>query len=159
MQNLASTPDPTDALAAAFAAAEYLVRSNDDRIVIRIGAETPALDSRLDGRSWALITAHNPDGRRCSDDRNERAQRTLEQCLRELRPAELLEACNRDPAGHWPDEPAWLFTPESISQADRLARRFGQRAIVVGDAGKAAALRIYRDLASAPTGTPHGAIS
>lgn len=158
MQNLANSPDRIESLARAFADAEYVLDVKDEPIVIRIGDATPALDRLVGNRSWAVITAHNPDGRQCSDAMNTAAQTALEQCLDELRPASLLEVRNRDPAGHWPDEPAWLFTPESISEADRLAHRFGQRAIVTGLPGAPAQLRMYGDSHDAP-GTPPAVFS
>lgn len=154
MQNLARNQDRIDALTAAFAAAEYVVDAKDESVVIRIGETTPALDRLLDGRPWAVITAHNPDGRRCPDATNAAAQKALEQSLQGLRPAVLLAATNRDPDRRWPDEPAWLFTPDSISRADRLAHRFGQRAIVAGLPEGPATLRVYGDPHAASGKTP-----
>lgn len=143
MPNLAVNTEDVDTLAAAFAAAEYVIRVDPAPIVIRIGECTPALDRLLDGRHWAVVTAHNPGGMRRSASRNDAAQRLLTRDLRELAPDVLLAACNRDPHGRWPDEPGWLFTPESAAQADALATRFGQRAIVVGQPGHPAELRWY----------------
>jgi len=145
MQNLARTPDRIDALVAAFTAAEYAVDGPDNTIVIRVGEATPVLDQLLNDSPWAVITAHNPDGRLCAAGTNATAQRSLEESLRELQPAVLLSVSNRDPEGRWPDEPAWLFTLQSLSQADRLARRFGQRAILSGLPGAPAQLRMYDD--------------
>jgi len=153
MQNLSRTPDRIDALLAAFAAAEYVVEAGGDRIVVRVGESAPALDSLLGDRPWAVITAHNPDGRMPGAEANEAAQRSLEKSLREMQPAALIRVCNRDPDGLWPDEPAWLFTPKSMSAVDQLARRFGQRALLIGGPGEPARLRIYRGLNDA-FGTP-----
>ena len=144
MQNLARTADPSDVMIAAFKAAEYVVDTKSGVIMIRVGETTPALDNLLDDRPWAVITACNPDGRLRDAERNAADQTSLEKSLRELRPAVVLTVCNRDPAGLWPDEPAWLFTPRDIAQADRLARQFGQRAILTGDPGAPAQLRLYR---------------
>lgn len=170
MQNLARNPDcrddrveddlhvrrtdRLDALVAAFTAAEYVVDAPDDAIVIRVGETTPELDRLLDEKPWAVITAHNPDGRACSAVSNSAAQALLEQSLQRTRPSTLLEVCNRDPAGLWPDEPACLFTPQDLHQADRLAQRFGQRAIVTGFPGDAARLRIYGVSSDAPCTVP-----
>jgi len=145
MHDNVDTPDRLDALIAAFAAAEYVVDAGPEPIFVRPGRATPALDRLLDGRQWAIITAHNPDGRMQSGRHNAAAHRRLEQYLHRLAPAARLPACNRDPAGDWPDEPGWLLTPNDIAQADRAARRFGQRAIVTGGAGRRAALRVYDD--------------
>ena len=154
MQNLARTSDRIDALVAAFAAAEYVVEAPDGPIVIRVGETTPALDRLLDDAQWAVITAHNPDGRPCDAETNAAAQRSLEECLRELQPAVLLNVCNHDPADLWPDEPAWLFTPQSIGQGDSLARRFGQRAVLTGRPGLPTELRIYGESNNASGTTP-----
>lgn len=156
MQILARSQETSASLVEAFAATEYVVRAHcndasddernntpDEDVVIRIGQPTPALDGLLGGRRWVVITAHNPDGVRHSDDRNAAAQQALEQCLRELRPETMLPVCNHDPSGQWPDEPAWLLACDNFSAADALARRFGQRAVVAGQPGAAAALRIY----------------
>jgi len=158
MQNLATTADRIDALIAAFTAAEYIVDAPDDRIVIRVGETSPALDRLLGERPWAVITAHNPDGRLCSAKTNATAQRSLEESLRDLQPVALLSVSNRDPEGRWPEEPAWLFTLQSLSQADRLARRFGQRATLTGLPGAPAQLRIYGDWRDT-SGTASGAAS
>ena len=143
-----------EALVAAFTAAEYIVDAPEAAIVIRVGEKNPGLDRLLGERPWAVITAHNPDGRACSAESNSAAQRVLEQDLRRSRPSTLLPVCNRDPAGNWPDEPAWLFTPRTIEQADRLAQRFGQRAILAGFPGAAAQLRIYGASHDAPGTAP-----
>lgn len=143
MQNTVDTPDRLDALIAAFAAAEYVVDADPSPIVVRVGRATPALDRLLDGRQWAIVTAHNPDGRLQSRRRNAAAHGRLQQCLNRLGPAACLPACNRDPAGDWPDEPGWLLTPNDIAQVDHVARRFGQRAVVTGGADRPAALRVY----------------
>ncbi len=154
MQNLASTSDRLDALIAAFAAAEYVVEEKNDAIVIRVGKPTPELDQVLGDRPWAVITAHNPDGRLCSDQANATAQQSLNKSLNELQPAVVLRVSNRDSAAQWPDEPAWLFTPRSIHQADSLARRLGQRAILTGCPGAPARLRIYGGPHDAPVMVP-----
>lgn len=154
MQILAKSPDRTNSLLEAFAATEYVVETSGEEITIRVGQTTPSLDSLLQGRPWAVVTAYNPDGVRHPGAANAAAQRALEQCLQQLRPAQLLEVCNRDPVGNWPDEPAWLFTPDDIRHADRLARRFGQRAIVTGQAGEPAALRIYGHAHDVPRTAP-----
>lgn len=154
MQKLAQTRDEIESLTEAFAAAEYVVEANCGFITIRVGVATPALDRHLDGRSWALITAYNPDGRLCAAEANAAAQRSLERSVRALQPAVILKACNRDPSGRWPDEPAWLFTPKRMCVADRLAQRFGQRAIVVGAPGAPARLRMYGRLHDAPGSAP-----
>jgi len=154
MQNLAKTPDHIDALVAAFKAAEYIVDAPDNAIVIRVGETTADLDRMLGGRPWAIVTAHNPDGQLCTSETNAAAQRSLKKRLRESRPWALLAVCNHDPAGLWPDEPAFLFTPRNISEADCLARGFGQRAVVSGRAGGPAHLRIYGESEHAPATMP-----
>lgn len=145
MQNLTKSPQCVNSLAMAFAATDYLVRAEPEPITIRVGVASRALDRVLDGRCWAIITAHNPDGVRRSDRRNAEAHKRLERDLHAIAPAIVLPARNRDPAGQWPDEPGWLFTPESFAQADGLARRFGQRALVTGKPGQPAELRMYGD--------------
>jgi len=143
MHEITATRARFDVLIDAFAAAQYVVDAKPKPIVLQLGRTMPALDRILDGRAWALVTAHNPDGRRQSPGRNALAHKALTACLDRIAPVMRLPTSNRDPAGHWPDEPGWLFTPEDIMQADGLAQRFGQRAIVTGGAGQCTELRIY----------------
>ena len=83
MQNLARSSDRIDAMVAAFKAAEYVVDTKSGAIVIRVGETNPALDSLLDDRLWAVITACNPDGRLRDAEKNAAAQTALKKaCAR-----------------------------------------------------------------------------
>jgi len=132
-----------DPLLRAFAATEYVVHARRGDIVVRIGHASPVLDRVLDGRSWTVITAYNPNGVSRPSNDNAAAQLELEQLLRESRPASMLPVSNHDPSGRWPDEPAWLVTCDQVFLLDELARRFGQLAVVTGRPGAPAALRIF----------------
>jgi len=143
MHNLTRDPDRLEALASAFVETDYLVEAPAGTISVRIGATAPLLDRQLAGRPWAIITAHNPDGCRRSRHHNAAAHAKLQRELTGMKPDVVLPACNRDRAGQWPDEVGWLFTPASMAQTDALARKYGQRAIVTGTAGRKAMLRIY----------------
>jgi hypothetical protein len=132
---------PSDPLATAFAAAEYLVEAGDETLRVRIGRRHPRLDARTGGRAWALVTAFNPGARRQPEAANHAADAALARRLRRRRPDVLLRCRNRDPAGRWPDEPGWLFAPATAAEADRVGREFGQAAVVYARAGEPASLR------------------
>jgi hypothetical protein len=107
-------------------------------LCLRIGLPNPVLDALLESqgvRSWAYVTAWNPGSMRLSEDENVRRQHALEETLR--RDGLIVfpgEGVGDD--GRWPPEPSVLVL--GISRADALAlgQRFGQRAIVYGEAGK-----------------------
>ncbi|MDT8450061.1 MAG: DUF3293 domain-containing protein [Wenzhouxiangellaceae bacterium] len=115
----------------AFLATDYRVCTGERWVTAHIGRPCPALE-RAAGRPWCIITAHNPAGRRRSAQSNRAAAARLENRLRELDPVPMLPACNRDPAGRWPDEPGWLFAFRDPTQVRELAEEFGQLGVVAG---------------------------
>jgi hypothetical protein len=106
--------------------------------VLRIGERNGALDRLLHRhrrRDWAFITAWNPRSRRLPRWRNERRQRALARLL----PLALLGAGIGDNAS-WAPEESLLVLGVTAGRARRLARQFGQNAIVAGCRGGLARL-------------------
>jgi|SRR5579871_4584553 len=101
---------------------------------VRIGRRAVRLDRllrRYRRRSWLFITAYNPCSVPRAADANERAQRRLRQALRGLRAVVFRGAGVPDVAG-WDAEPSWLALGVAMPAARRLARRYGQNAVVAG---------------------------
>lgn len=143
MHDAARQPEPAPKLLAAFEAAEYRVETPSGTRSVRTGAYDETLDRLLGRRPWAIVTAHNPRGRRSDDAANRRAAARLTARIRALAPDVMWPCRNRDPEGRWPDEPGWLFSRGSLSDVDDLAREFDQAAVVVGGPDEQARLRVY----------------
>ena len=103
-----------------------------------------SLDAALGNRSWAVITAFNPHARQLDDASNRERQQNLLEILAD-RGLEIHPAVNRDPSAAWPDETAVLIVDIGVMDLDELARAFDQAAVVTGQAGEAARLRLYGD--------------
>jgi|SRR5215470_2905191 len=112
------------------------------RIVIQIGHTNSTLDALLreTGHAmWAYITAFNPASVRVNAAENEAQQQDLEEAVRQLgHPIYPGEGIGRDTA--WPPERSILVLGIERAAAIRLGRRFGQRAVVVGEFNSAAEL-------------------
>lgn len=138
-------PVPTHAaLARAYRAAIYQIDTHPP-VVLRIGqphAALPALRARpASGRqprprtsqrrpaSGVFLTACNPRSQRLRPTLNARRMRALQRLLAR-RGLGWLPGRGRDPAGHWPDEPSLWIPGLALSAGLRLARRFGQHALV-----------------------------
>jgi hypothetical protein len=107
-------------------------------LVLRIGERNRALDRLLrrhGRRHWAFITAWNPRSRRLPEWRNAQRQRRLAR----LFPLALMGAgIGEDPA--WPAEESLCVLGLPAGRAQRIARLFGQNAVVAGTRGGAARL-------------------
>lgn len=126
----------------AFSATDYRVRVADCGYAIRPGRRHPALDRALAGRSWAIVTACNPNAQQLDNAANEERHRHLVEAVTRLG-HETHPAVNRDPDGNWPDETALLVVDAGMEELDWVAGKFGQAAIVTGHAEQQARLRLY----------------
>jgi hypothetical protein len=129
---------PAALFAAAYLSTTYWVEAPDNRpIALRVGQPSRALDRLLKRhgvRVWAFVTACNPRSRRLADWCNLARQRRLQALSGRLGFAALPGAgVGDDPA--WPAEPSLLIVDIGRARARRLARLFGQNAIVVGRRG------------------------
>lgn len=133
---------PPEDLLQAFSATDYRVRVAGTEYVVRPGQRHEDVDEALTRRSWAIITACNPDARQLDHAVNEKRHRQLLDTVARL-DLEAHPAVNRDPGGTWPDEIAALIVDADLADLDALATQFGQAAIVTGRAGEPARLRLY----------------
>ena len=130
------------ALVAAYVATSYIVDTPSERIALRIGQRNRVFERLLRRRrvrSWAFVGACNPASRRLSRWRNAARAGLLVRVtkasgLRTL-PGEGLAD---DP--DWGGEASLLILGIAPVRALRLARQFGQYAVVVGRRGAAARL-------------------
>ena len=140
----AAARDP--ALVSAYLATSYRVDAPGGRIVLRIGQRSRPLERvlrRSRAQCWAYVTACNPASRSLSGWRNAARARRLARLaaawgLRTL-PG---EGVGEDPA--WGAEASLLVLGVAPARAIRLARQFGQYAIVVGRRGAAPRLEWCR---------------
>lgn len=131
-----------EALLHAFAQTDYRVRLDSGDWIVRVGRRHAWLDRALGGRAWTIITACNPGGRRGDDETNIRRHHRL---IEHAAGAgfEAWPALNRDPTGHWPDEPGLLIAALDAAERVGLARKFGQAAVVFGIGGDIARLELH----------------
>lgn len=136
-------------LAAAYAAAEYVVMLDGDALPLRVGVAASDLEAYWPASRYAFITAWNPASQPRSDGANQAADALLVGQLDAVG-ATRHPAWAQDPAGDW-REPGWLLT--GIEQTDllRLAMEFGQAAVLDWPAGEPVRLRM---LTPRPAATP-----
>jgi hypothetical protein len=107
---------------------------------IRVDLPLPAALADVVGtRSWAFITAWNPQARRRAPAENLAAQHDLLTALQALPDAIVLPAIGVGSSG-W-SEPSLFCIGPAVTALDRLARTHGQLAYVHGKAAGAALLR------------------
>ena len=128
----ADDPGKENALLAAYRAAHYQVTGTPAPFVLRIGQRSPELAAvqlahHVD--CSAFVTAWNPDSVAQPEAVNRAAQQRLETQLSAMG-LTLLAGFGGDPSGQWPGEPSVLALGLSRSEAERVGRVFGQRAIV-----------------------------
>jgi hypothetical protein len=129
-------------LAAAYLSTTYRVDGPKGPVPLRVGRGSRALDrllQRRGRRTWAFVTACNPRSRRLPGWRNLARQRRLRALVEQLRHPFLPGAGVGDDSA-WPPEASLLIMGISRARACRLARSFGQNAIVVGRRARAAEL-------------------
>lgn len=118
-------------LTEAYQAAHYRIDA-DPPIVLRIGQAQPALRSLMPSGSETggiFLTACNPYSRRLRPAANARRLRALRRAVERLGHA-WLPGRGLDPLGQWPDEPSLWIPGLPLDEGLRLARRFGQNALV-----------------------------
>lgn len=125
----------------AYLATTYRLFAGNERLDLRIGARAPALDRLLHAsgmRNWAFVTACNPGSRPLPAWRNRARQLRLRRSLAGMRLR--LPGLGVPDASGWKPEPSVLVAPVPPGRARRIARRFGQNAVVAGRRGAAPAL-------------------
>jgi hypothetical protein len=130
------------ALVGVYIATSYIVNTPNGRIALRIGQSNRAFERLLRRsrvHSWALVSGCNPASRRTSRWRN---------AARSSRLVRVAKAwgLRTFPGEGVPDDPNWGIEASLLvlgiepARALRLARQFGQYAVVVGRRGGTAYL-------------------
>lgn len=114
-------------LEAAYRAAHYRI-DTEPPLVLRIGEAHPALRV-LFPQGGIFLTACNPRSRRLRPAANDRRLRALRRSVARQGLA-WLPGRGLDPRGLWPDEPGLWIPGLPLYEGLRLARRFGQNALV-----------------------------
>lgn len=131
------------ALRRAFENADYHVVDADRMWLVRAGQRHPELDRALGLTRWAIVTAHNPGGRRCDGRFNRLRDRAFRAEVARHRWL-TFKTIGRDPAGDWPDEPGLLIDGAPAAAIATLARRFEQAAVLTARAGEIARVEFMK---------------
>lgn len=121
---------------------QTLYNVNGFRNPIIIGKVSDELDSYLlqNGvRFWAYITAHNPMSEELSKEENENRNSKLNKDIKNYK---ILEGIGVNPDSGWIGEKSFLILGISKNNATKLAKKYGQKAIVYGEVGTPATLLI-----------------
>lgn len=139
-------PPLTDALLEVYRAAHYDVELADGTIAtLRVGHQPPpAVVEWIGADAFAVyLTACNPGSQPLPEASNATRMTALRNRLRELE-ARWLEGRGHMPGDAW-SEPSVLVTRAPLTVVDRLARAFGQNAVVHVALDARARLRVYSD--------------
>lgn len=126
----------TPELGAAYRATAYCVDLPLGGVCLRIGESSPALAAALAARGageWAILCAANPGARWLPEAENARRFGELHALLAEAG-YDCWLGVNLADDDSWPPEPSLCVPGLPRGEALKLAMRFGQNAIVVGDA-------------------------
>jgi hypothetical protein len=141
-------------LRAAYSSNSYCVEISGREIKLRVGEITGEFDAILRTRGvseWAFITAFNPRSIKLTDKENKERDEQLGTTLREHGYSALF--CRTvDDDGEWPIEQGYVVLGIDRHDAENLARRFEQHAILVGSVGNAPQLVMLVEEASAEGG-------
>ena len=128
-------------LDAAYRATSYVVDGPDGAFALRVGETSLQLDellTRYGKRHWAFVTACNPGSVPLSADEN---RGRAEELTRVVSEAGYPFRTGRGVGdGDWLPEESLLVLGIAAEDAAALGRRFGQNAILLGEAGGPARL-------------------
>ncbi|WP_018949800.1 DUF3293 domain-containing protein [Thioalkalivibrio sp. ALMg11] len=117
----------------AYRSADYCLETEDGRRVLYIDRPAEDVTVWMAGHGiqrLVVFTASNPGSQRAPRAENERQHRTLEAAVAH-RGLQAWPACNRDPSGHWPDEPGLAIADLPDDLLARWLEAFGQNAAVL----------------------------
>ena len=136
----------TSALAEAFLATTYVIRTGAAELFVRPNQKSTDIDrllSRLKARTAVFITAWNPYSRSLSRMANSDRHRRLKLLMRRRR-LRFLEGEGRGEIGDWPPEESLFVVGVSREMANALGREWHQNAIVFVELGRTAELVMLR---------------
>lgn len=122
---------------AAYRRTSFYTDTPRGRLCLRIGVPHAELDALLaanGARSWAYVTVWNPGSIVLSEAENVGRQHALEQALRDGG-FTFWRGEGVGDEGRWPPEPSVLVLGITRAEAVALGGRFGQGAILYGEAG------------------------
>ncbi len=126
----------------AYRRTSFIVRSESDSIVRRVGNPAPEMDVILNEKSveeWAFVTACNPRSMNLPEEENRARQESLEKLVSQ-RGYAVMRGEGVGDGGDWLPEPSLLILGISKKAAIELGRLFGQNAVVAGRVGQAVEL-------------------
>lgn len=127
-------------LACAFGVADYSVKLDGDTLPLRVGELAADLEAYWPAQRYVLITAWNPAARPHSESTNYNADASLVAQI-DAMGAPRQAAWAQDGNGDWA-EPGWLVADLDLTTAERLAREFGQTAVLAWQRGEPVRLRM-----------------
>jgi hypothetical protein len=129
-------------LESAYRRTTYRAETPEGSLGLRVGLADSGLDRLLDGhscRTWAFLTAWNPDSTLLATDINQQRQQQLEAEVGR-RGWPVYPGAGVSDDGRWPGEPSLLILGIEAAEALQLAAQFGQLAILTGRHGEPAEL-------------------
>jgi len=124
-------------LVARYLKAHYLITINNEELLLELDCASPpflkALVDLKPIKSWAIITAHNPYSKKCSDSENQENNIRLKELL-SSHGYDLLPAIGKSPDSDWEEE-SILILNISYDIAESFGTCFQQNAIVFGELG------------------------
>ena len=136
----------TGALAEAYLATSYVVRTGTDELVVKPNQRSSDIDRllcSLKARTAVFITACNPYSLTLSPTTNSDRHRRLKLLMRRRR-LRFLEGEGRGEIGDWPPEESLFVVGVSREMANALGREWHQNAIVFVELGRTAELVMLR---------------
>jgi len=127
-------------LANAYAVAQYAVGLDGDILPLRVGEPATDLEAYWPARRYAFITAWNPASQPPSDTTNQAADAQLVARIDALGAARQA-AWAEDGGGQW-RESGWLVANLDLPSIEKLARQFGQAAVLAWQRGEPVRLRM-----------------
>ncbi len=127
-------------LARAYGVADYSVKLDGDTLPLRVGEPATDLEAYWPAQRYIFITAWNPASRPHSESTNRNADASLVAQI-DAMGVPRQAACAQGGSGGW-SEPGWLVADLELASAERLAREFGQAAILAWQRGEPVRLRM-----------------
>lgn len=134
---LGSVPPADDALARAYADAEYEAHLPGGTVRFRVGAAPAGATAQVEGRRLAILTAYNPGHERPGDAANRAANRRLRAHLRDRGHLAFPARGSSPDRAH--QEPSFAVLDVSEDDARAIGRAFRQAAVLYWD-GRSARL-------------------